>query len=207
MPDVLASCAGAFFRCGSGVYRRPQARYDELMREERKGYVRGVTAETAVHQFGLELNYLVEGHDSNGKLAILHYTSFPGHEPPPHVHEDEDEVFYVLEGELDAYCGSETLEVKAGQCLVLPYGKPHAWKIRSPVFRSLIVTHPARIDRIFREMQEPYRKIEASGESYEQALQGDAGREILEIAARHGMRALSPDEIRQQMPGFPLGEP
>ncbi len=174
------------------------------MQEERKGYVRGVTADTAVHQFGLELHYLVEGRDSNEQLAILHYTSSPGHEPPPHVHEDEDEVFYVLEGELDAYCGSDTLQVKAGQCLMLPFGKPHAWIIRSPIFRALIVTHPARIDRIFREMQEPYRKIEASGESYEKALQEDAGKAILNIAARHGMRALGPDEIRQQMPGFPV---
>ena len=43
------------------------------LQEGRKAYVRGVTAATAVHQFGLELHYLVEGRDSHGQLAILHY--------------------------------------------------------------------------------------------------------------------------------------
>ena len=172
------------------------------MQEERKAYTRGVTADTAVHQFGLELHYLVEGKDSNGKLAIIHYTSSPGHEPPPHLHEDEDEIFYILEGELDVYCGSDTLHAQAGECLVLPFGKPHAWIIRSPRLQALIVTTPARLDRIFREMQEPYRRMEASGESYEEALANGLGKELLDTAARHGMHALSPEEIGEQMPGF-----
>ena len=36
----------------SGLRVYPHAGYDGLMQEERKGYVRPVTAETAVHQFG-----------------------------------------------------------------------------------------------------------------------------------------------------------
>ena len=172
------------------------------MEEARKPYVRGVAAGTAIQQFGVELHYLVEGCDSLGKLALLHYVSSPGHEPPPHVHEDEDEVIYLLEGELDAYCGSDTLHVRAGECLFLPFGKPHTWILRSSTLRALIITHPARIDRIFREVHEIYQKMEASGQSYEQALQGGAGKEMLDAAARHGMRALSPHEIQQQMPDF-----
>ena len=172
------------------------------MQEERKAYTRGSTAETAVHQFGLELHYLVEGNDSNGKLAMIHYTSFPGHEPPPHFHEDEDEIFYLLEGELDAYCGTDILHAKAGECLVLPFGKPHAWIIRSPKLQALIMTAPARLARIFREMQEPYRRMKASGESYEEALVNGLGKELLDTAARHGMYALTPEEIGEQMPGF-----
>ena len=37
----------------SGLRVCPHAGYDGLMQEERKGYVRPVTAETAVQQFGL----------------------------------------------------------------------------------------------------------------------------------------------------------
>ena len=105
---------------------------------------------------------------------------------------------------MDAYCGSDTFPVKAGECLFLPFGRPHAWVIRSPSLQSLIITQPARIDRIFREIHEPYRRIEASGESYQQALAGDAGKEIVDIAARHGMRTLSPEQVREQMPEFPI---
>jgi len=30
-----------------------------------------------------------------------------GNEPPPHLHYDQDEVYYILEGELEVYCMGE----------------------------------------------------------------------------------------------------
>ena len=104
---------------------------------------------------------------------------------------------------MDAYCGSDVLPVQAGDYLFLPFGKPHAWVIRSPSLQALIITHPARLDRIFREIHEPYLQIEASGESYERALHGEIGKQMLDIAAQHGMRTLDPAQVREQMPEFP----
>jgi mannose-6-phosphate isomerase-like protein (cupin superfamily) len=168
----------------------------------RSAYVRGHSADTAIHQFGLDIHYLVDSKDTEGRLTIVHYVSSPGHEPPPHLHEDEDEVFYVLEGELDAYCGDAKLHVKAGECLFLPFGKPHAWIIRSPVLRTLIVCHPARLDQAFRDMKELEDKVASSGQSYEEALAGEAGKQIMAIFAKHKLRILSPAEVREQMPRF-----
>ena len=44
--------------------------------------------------------------------------------------------------------------------------------------------------------------MEASGETYEQALANGLGKELIDAAARHGMHALSPEEIQEQMPKF-----
>jgi quercetin dioxygenase-like cupin family protein len=77
--------------------------------------------------------------------AFTEYTTRQGEEPPDHTHRSEDEVFYVLEGELSFRCGDELFEVGKGGFIYLPQGIQHGYTIRSegPV-RLIAVTFPTR---------------------------------------------------------------
>ena len=55
---------------------------------------------------------VVDGDETGGAYAVAEDRSSPGFGPPPHVHEREDEAFYVIEGEY--LFGSEDGEVRAG---------------------------------------------------------------------------------------------
>lgn len=46
-----------------------------------------------------------------------------GTEPPPHVHSREDELFYILSGEMTVYVESEVFQLTAGEYMFLPRGK------------------------------------------------------------------------------------
>jgi mannose-6-phosphate isomerase-like protein (cupin superfamily) len=48
-----------------------------------------------------------------------------GDKVPWHTHDDEDEMFYVLEGVLDIITRSETVEVRANEFYVMPRGIEH----------------------------------------------------------------------------------
>ncbi len=50
-----------------------------------------------------------DSQDTNGKFALIEFSGAPGGEPPLHVHANEDELFYVLEGKLKVYRGDEEL--------------------------------------------------------------------------------------------------
>ena len=91
---------------------------------------------------GILLTNLVEKKDTDGAFFLLEATLLPGNEPPPHVHTREDELFYVLEGEFDVYVGEGALEVKTGECILLPKFKPHAFVIRSLGFACSFSTPP-----------------------------------------------------------------
>jgi len=56
----------------------------------------------------------------------------------------EDEIFYVLRGELTFRCGAESFDVSEGGFIYLPQGIEHGYPIRSgePV-RLIVVTFPA----------------------------------------------------------------
>jgi mannose-6-phosphate isomerase-like protein (cupin superfamily) len=53
----------------------------------------------------------------------------PGEAPPMHVHEDAEQVFYILEGEGRMTVGregAESVELRAGDFVRTPPGTPHA---------------------------------------------------------------------------------
>jgi hypothetical protein len=52
-------------------------------------------------------------------------------------------------------------------------------------------------------MKELEDKVASSGQSYEEALAGEAGKQFMAIFAKHKLRILRPAEVREQMPSFP----
>lgn len=86
-----------------------------------------------------------ELHPGRG-AAFTEYTTRKGEEPSDHTHPTEDEIFYVLKGELTFRCGGETFDVGEGGFIYLPQGIEHGYTIQSegPV-RLLVVTFPVRL--------------------------------------------------------------
>ncbi|BCX04982.1 MAG: hypothetical protein KatS3mg053_2920 [Candidatus Roseilinea sp.] len=82
----------------------------------------------------------------------------PGGEPPPHFHENEDEAYYILEGEMNVTVGEETFHAAPGTFVFLPRGIPHHWKIvGSNLVRFLAWFVPGGVEGFFLEMGEPAR--------------------------------------------------
>lgn len=91
-----------------------------------------VLGDTIVRKVGPE--------DSGGAFAVYKEMSPPGGGAPLHVHDQTDEIFYVLEGEYEVTCGERTFIAAAGTYAVLPRGKPHAFRNVADTPSSLLVT-------------------------------------------------------------------
>jgi mannose-6-phosphate isomerase-like protein (cupin superfamily) len=69
----------------------------------------------------------------------LRPASRPGRQ---HVHDREDECFYVLDGELSIRCGGEAFDAAAASFVFLPRGRPHRfWAAGTPA-RLLLIAVP-----------------------------------------------------------------
>jgi mannose-6-phosphate isomerase-like protein (cupin superfamily) len=72
---------------------------------------------------------LLEGSATNGELAIVEAAltaGIPG--PPPHVHHDGlDEIWYVLDGELEFLVGDSTVRGGRGTFAYIPAGTLHTF--------------------------------------------------------------------------------
>jgi mannose-6-phosphate isomerase-like protein (cupin superfamily) len=87
---------------------------------------------------------------TGGALSVLETTIEAG--PPLHVHDREDESFYVLDGELSIRCGSDAFDAPAGSFVFLPRGRPHRfWAMGQPA-KLLLIAVPGGIEDYFRQI-------------------------------------------------------
>ncbi|MBS1827056.1 MAG: cupin domain-containing protein [Acidobacteria bacterium] len=85
----------------------------------------------------------ISGRDTGGEFALFEVP--PGNSGPPlHVHHIENELFWVLEGELDVQVGSEVIRLTAGACAYAPKMIPHTWQpVGGHDVRFLSLAEPA----------------------------------------------------------------
>ena len=170
-----------------------------------KAFKRATSLERSKWYMGMLLTNLTETPDTNGAFSLFEAILVPGTESPPHMHSREDELFYVLEGEFDVYVGEEVFNGKTGECIFLPRLKPHAFIIRSPRLRLLILFTPGGLEEAFRSGGSPAQYLDLPSEAITYSMV-----EVEQTARRfsdYGAHFLTPDEITAQLPLYPKSVP
>jgi mannose-6-phosphate isomerase-like protein (cupin superfamily) len=110
---------------------------------------------------------------ASGDMTGGAFALFEESEPvdtPLHVHEREDELFYVLEGEHVFQVGEEEFRVGPGGLVFAPRGVPHAQRRAVPrTGRVLVLTAPAGLEGFFRELAEADRAGAIGTDAYARA--------------------------------------
>ena len=99
---------------------------------------------------GSTLSLKVTGRQSHGLVTVLEGTVLSGG-PPLHVHQAEDEVVILLEGELDYQIGEQRGVLNEGGLLWFPRQVPHAVaNLSGRPARFVTVVTPSGIEDFFR---------------------------------------------------------
>jgi quercetin dioxygenase-like cupin family protein len=98
---------------------------------------------------------LVTGEDTAGRYTLIDMHVSPGGGPPPHRH-DFEEMFTVLDGEVQVTFRDETFVARAGQTINVPANAPHAFTNagQAPV-RILCLCAPAGQEEFFTLVGQP----------------------------------------------------
>jgi quercetin dioxygenase-like cupin family protein len=131
-----------------------------------------------LHAFGEEVSILLGGEQTGGAFTRFVETTPPGCGPPPHLHEREDESFYVLEGCVSFFIEGRWIEAHPGDTVFAPRQQVHAFKNNTDQpTQMLIETMPSGFENFFAEAAVEFAKPE--GPSMQRALQ---------IAESYGIR-------------------
>jgi quercetin dioxygenase-like cupin family protein len=93
--------------------------------------------------------------ETGGGFSLWEITVPPGAGAPPHTHRDEDEAFYVLDGELEFVLeGEAPRRFGAGSMIFGARGRRHAFRNpgAEPARALVLVTPGAGLDRMFVEL-------------------------------------------------------
>ena len=143
------------------------------------------------------LDNLVTVHVNEPTLSIVELTGALGDTPPLHVHTDEDETFYVLEGEVTVHvAGQDPLVLGPGQAAFAPRGVPHVYVVTSSTPARWLGTSTGHQFASF---------VEAlSTPAAEPTLPTDVEIDpahVAAVAARHGIELLGPPGTLPQAAG------
>lgn len=73
--------------------------------------------------------------------AVIELTVPPGGSPPRHFHEELDDAFLLLEGEVVVRSGEETIAARPGTYVVVPHGAEHTFRVTSTTPAKLLLIH------------------------------------------------------------------
>lgn len=130
---------------------------------------------------GVTLNTLdikISGKDTNQEMAVFEQTGLTPHGGPPlHIHMEQDEWFFVTEGEYLFQCGSEKFHLKAGDTIFLPRNVPHAFVQLTERARTIVSYIPAGSMESFFEETDKWTSTPSS-------------EVIANVFANHGMKVV-----------------
>lgn len=127
---------------------------------------------------------------TDGRVGVLEQVAPRGAGSPLHVHRNEDEWFYVIEGELTFWIGGETITAPTGSFVYGPRDIPHTFVVSSDEARFLFVAEPAGFERSARATSVPSERREDPPAASER----DVAR-LAALAAERGVEILGPPGI------------
>ena len=97
-----------------------------------------------------KLLHRVRSDQTDNAFSVVEFISEPGEGAGIHVHENEEELVYLLQGQIEVTLGDQTMTVPQGSCAVLPRNIPHGYKNTGDVqSRLLAVLLPGKLDQFF----------------------------------------------------------
>lgn len=95
-----------------------------------------------------EVTFKAVGADTQGHLGLFENLIHPGGTAPgPHIHRHMEEMFYVLEGEVEILVGNRTVQGQPGAFVLVPRGTPHAFANRGTKPAKLLIMFCPGSDR------------------------------------------------------------
>ena len=125
---------------------------------------------------GGALNFKVRGEQTDGSLTALENVIPPGEGPPLHVHANEDEFWYLIEGDLRFKLGEEMHHAPQGSFVFVPKGTPHNFQnVGDRPARILVMFTPAGMEAFF----DRFSQLAAPDPSAFKSIGGEVGMDVV----------------------------
>lgn len=130
--------------------------------------------------------------DAGAGFGVMVVTQPPGIATPLHVHRNEAEAFYVLDGSIAYEGGGEMYELEEGDFLYLPLDVPHRFRIiGDQPARILALMFPAGLSGLYSEVGTPALERRVPDPPNDAEVAAEISR-WAEVAPRYGLKVLGP---------------
>ena len=105
---------------------------------------------------------------------------------------------------MSVYVDDEVFRVEAGECVFLPRRRAHAWLITSEEAHVILLIVPGGYNEAFSKLSAPAERMEVPTD-VDTVTYGTADlTATIKVFEQYGARFLNAEEIRAEMPQYPL---
>lgn len=133
------------------------------------------------------------GQQTGGAYSLIEEFCPKNSGPPPHYH-DQDEVFYLLEGEITFQAGDEILKAQGGFSVSIPRGTVHSFRVDSEVAHILNFYTPGGFEQIIVELGQPALTRTLPPPGIDKPISPDQMKSVLQKVGMHAVDL--PDSLR-----------
>jgi len=143
---------------------------------------------------GEPMDCKVSARDTDGALCVFEFTGGGG--GPRHLHYEQDEWIYILEGEYEFLIGGKRFRMGAGECAFIPRKVPHVWGCVSCKPGKIInVYQPAgKMEEFFRAVGK-FKGLPTREQVLNQTYTDEQKNALNQLFETHGMDLLGPPHI------------
>jgi quercetin dioxygenase-like cupin family protein len=105
--------------------------------------------------FGMLAEIKATEADTGGQFTLVEVTCPPGYQGVRHIHHNEDEGFWVLEGLLDLEVDGNHTKMQAGDYAFGPRNVPHGFSAGETGARVLFILTPGGFEKLIMATSEP----------------------------------------------------
>jgi mannose-6-phosphate isomerase-like protein (cupin superfamily) len=108
-----------------------------------------------IKPFGLDMKVLLSTEATGGAISVLMARHKPGEGPPDHVHFNQEEMFFILEGTYELTIGDQTATVGPDTIVFIPRNVGHRFKnVGDTTGRMLDWSLPGGQDHYFKAISD-----------------------------------------------------
>ena len=97
-------------------------------------------------------SFRITGAETDGRFDFIEATITYLQGPPLHVHHEQDDTFFVIEGTLTVQVGDEIFDLQAGDFICAPKGVPHTFaNVGKEPVRVINIMTPGGFDRVLED--------------------------------------------------------
>jgi DNA-binding transcriptional MerR regulator len=143
---------------------------------------------------GEPMDCKVSAQDTNGAMCVFEFTGRGG--GPRHLHHDQDEWLYVINGEFEFEVGEKRFRLGAGECVFIPRKVAHVWACVSAKEGKIINAYqPAgQMEEFFREIPK-LKSLPSQADVINNTYTEEQIKAVHQLFDAHGMDALGPPLI------------
>lgn len=141
---------------------------------------------------GARVKPLLLGEETDGNLSVFEFTEVKGLEPPFHIHENEDEIWRIVEGEATFLLENKVMDVCSGDTVFVPKGKMHTFKLKTKTMKAILSLTSTDFEQIVSEVAVP---AHSADELPSELPPKEVFSKMLELGKRYGLAIPPPEHL------------